>query len=129
MWEKGIVIPDDTLFAGALHDTTTDLVTLYSDDHAAADHSSDLKNVHDWLSKASELAQAQRALHLPRAATPDDVARRSRDWAEVRPEWALAGCKAFIAAPRFRTTGKDFDGRAFLHDYAWRQDEGFRFLN
>jgi uncharacterized protein YbcC (UPF0753/DUF2309 family) len=126
--EKGIMIPDDTLFAGALHDTTTDVVTLYSDDHGAAAHSGDLKKVHDWLSKAGELARAQRVLRLPRAAAPSDIERRSRDWAEVRPEWALAGCRAFIAAPRFRTTGKDFDGRAFLHDYAWRQDEGFRVL-
>lgn len=47
---------------------------------------------------------------------------RSRDWAEVRTEWALAGCKTFIAAPRSRTAGRSLEGRAFLHDYDWQQD-------
>ena len=31
-------------------------------------------------------------------------------------------------APRARTVGKSLEGRAFLHDYDWRQDEGFRVL-
>ena len=53
---------------------------------------------------------------------------RSRDWAEVRPEWALAGCQAFIAAPRARTAGRSLAGRAFLHDYNWRQDRGYAVL-
>jgi uncharacterized protein YbcC (UPF0753/DUF2309 family) len=46
----------------------------------------------------------------------------------VRPEWALAGCQAFIAAPRHRTVGRDLKGRAFLHDYDWTQDTGFGVL-
>jgi uncharacterized protein YbcC (UPF0753/DUF2309 family) len=50
------------------------------------------------------------------------------DWAETRPEWALAGCRAFVAAPRGRTAGRDLGGRAFLHDYDWRADEGFGVL-
>ena len=54
--------------------------------------------------------------------------RRSRDWAEVRPEWALAGCQTFIAAPRARTAGRSLAGRAFLHDYDWRQDRAFAVL-
>jgi len=54
--------------------------------------------------------------------------RRSRDWAEVRPEWALAGCQAFIAAPRRRTAGKTLQGRAFLHDYDWKIDRDFGVL-
>ncbi len=30
--ERGIDIPADTMFMGAIHDTTTDLVTMYSED-------------------------------------------------------------------------------------------------
>jgi len=56
------------------------------------------------------------------------VIKRSRDWSETRAEWALAGCKAFIAAPRQRTAGRSLEGRAFLHDYVWQQDEGFGVL-
>jgi uncharacterized protein YbcC (UPF0753/DUF2309 family) len=46
----------------------------------------------------------------------------------VRPEWGLAGCAAFVAAPRTRTRDLDLGGRAFLHDYEWSQDEGFGVL-
>ena len=53
---------------------------------------------------------------------------RSRDWSQVRPEWGLAGCAAFVAAPRARTRGLDLGGRTFLHDYDWRGDDGFDVL-
>jgi uncharacterized protein YbcC (UPF0753/DUF2309 family) len=56
------------------------------------------------------------------------VLARSRDWAQVRPEWGLAGCSAFVAAPRERTRGVDLAGRSFLHSYDWRADQGFAVL-
>ncbi len=122
---RGIEVPADTVFVAALHDTTTDAVTIYEQDLA---HSIELAEVRHWLSKAAVLARTERALRLPGAASASSLAARSRDWAEVRPEWGLAGCQAFIAAPRSRTTGRAFAGRAFLHDYAWEIDKDFKVL-
>ncbi len=127
---RGIVIPSDTLFVGALHDTTSDRVTLYDHDVPSNHHDTDIKHIRQWLESAGGLTRGERALRLPRAANEGDVGMRARNWAEVRPEWALAGCKAFVAAPRARTVGRDLEGSAFLHDYDWRQDKerGFSVL-
>ena len=125
---QGIEIPADTLFVGALHDTTTDAVTLYTDDHSSPPHDQEIAAATVWLAAASQFTRRERALRLPRAGTERRIVRRSRDWAEVRPEWALAGCQTFIAAPRARTAGRSLAGRAFLHDYDWRQDRAFAVL-
>lgn len=125
---KGVPIPAETLFVAALHDTTTDSVALYDRDIPSQAHASDIAQAKAWLSAAGRIARGERALRLPRAASESDLPSRSRDWSETRPEWGLAGCKAFIAAPRARTAGKRLDGRAFLHDYDWTQDKGFGVL-
>lgn len=125
---RDIVVPDDTLFIAALHDTTTDAVTLYTQDCQSSAHSVDLKLARFWFMSAGKVTRGERALRLPRAEGDTDIPLRSRDWAETRPEWALAGCKAFIAAPRRRTAGKSMEGRAFLHDYDWAKDKDFGVL-
>ncbi|MFB9910529.1 YbcC family protein [Rhizobium paknamense] len=124
--EKGIIIPTDTLFIAALHDTTTDGVTLFDGDVALPSPDM-LEPIRNWLDQAGRLARTERAARLPRA-TAGSIIERSRDWAEVRPEFGLAGCRAFIAAPRSRTQGRNLEGQAFLHDYVWRQDDGFKVL-
>jgi uncharacterized protein YbcC (UPF0753/DUF2309 family) len=127
---RGITVPVDTLFVGALHDTTTDTITLYEQDTRSSTHTADIAQVRKWLAAAVKVTCGERALRLPRASDAGDIAVRARDWAEIRPEWALAGCKAFIAAPRSRTAGRSLEGRAFLHDYDWKQDseKGFGVL-
>lgn len=124
----GIDIPLPTLFVAGLHDTTTDFVILYSDDLGAPKHREALEQTQSWLVSAAVLARGERALRLPRAHGGASIPKRSRDWAETRPEWALAGCNAFIAAPRSRTMGRDLQGKAFLHDYDWQQDSEFGVL-
>jgi uncharacterized protein YbcC (UPF0753/DUF2309 family) len=128
---KGIVIPVDTWFIGALHDTTTDDVKLFDTDRVPAALKPYVTEVQGWLAKASALTRAERARFLsvdPKGDIDAQVLRRSRDWSEVRPEWALAGNGAFIAAPRSRTLGIDLGGRSFLHNYDWQKDNGFGIL-
>jgi uncharacterized protein YbcC (UPF0753/DUF2309 family) len=130
---RGIAIPADTWFIGALHDTCVDEVGLFDTHRLPAGYAEELAEVKSWLKQAGEVTRLQRAARLgleqqPLNAVTADVRRRSRDWAQVRPEWALAGCAAFIAAPRARTRGLDLGGRTFLHDYHWEQDAGFGVL-
>ena len=126
--QRGISVPANTLFVAALHHTTTDIVTLYDADHPSTTHGQDLAQTRRWLAAAGLHARSERMLRLPGASNACDVLRRASDWSQVRPEWALAGCQSFIIAPRQQTTARDLDGRAFLHDYDWRQDEGFGVL-
>jgi uncharacterized protein YbcC (UPF0753/DUF2309 family) len=106
-----------------LHDTTTDAITIYDDGLPAA-RAGDLTKVRGWLAQAAKIARAERALRMP-GANGESLMARARNWAEIRPEWGLAGCAAFIAAPREATAGRDLGGRAFLHSYNWQADEGF----
>ncbi len=124
---NGIAVPADTVFLGSLHDTTTDTVTLFEGDLENDIGAEDIDRIRQWLAQAGRLTRAERARRLPRA-TAQSVIERSRYWSEVRPELGLAGCRAFIAAPRTRTAGRSLEGQAFLHDYVWRKDEGFKIL-
>ena len=78
----GIEIPADTLFIGTLHDTTTDAVTLYGDDHPSAPHLSDIRQARVWLDAAGVIARGERTLRLPGAGGQGSLIGRSRDWAE-----------------------------------------------
>jgi hypothetical protein len=124
--ERGVAVPEDTLFVAGLHDTTTDAITLY-EDALPASRSADIARLRRWLAEAARIARAERAVRLP-GARWNTIHERAANWAEIRPEWGLAGCAAFIAAPREATAGRDLGGRAFLHSYDWRADEGFATL-
>lgn len=126
--ERGIEVPGDTVFVPALHDTTTDRVTVYAQDLGPRAGAPGLAQTRRWLAEAGRLARSERAARLPRSGGEADVARRAADWSELRPEWGLAGCRAFIAAPRGRTDGTSLGGRSFLHSYDWRADKGFGVL-
>jgi uncharacterized protein YbcC (UPF0753/DUF2309 family) len=124
--DHGIDLAPNTLFVAGLHNTTTDDVTLYPD-APTPDHTTDLAQAQRWLAAAGGLARAERAVRLP-GAVAATIAARAANWAEVRPEWGLAGCAAFIAAPRGATSKADLGGRTFLHSYDWRADVGFATL-
>jgi uncharacterized protein YbcC (UPF0753/DUF2309 family) len=119
--ERGIEIPEDTLFLAGEHNTTTDEVALFGEvpeRHAAA-----VERLRADLAEARAGAAAERAGDMA-ASAPGvrETDRRAADWAETRPEWGLAGNAAFVVGPRALTADLDLDGRSFLHSYDHRTD-------
>ncbi len=125
---RGVDVPEDTVFVAALHDTTTDDVTILSD--VPVTHQQDLARLKEAFASAGALSRAERAprLGIEGGDIHRQIRERARDWSQVRPEWGLAGCAAFIVAPRERTRCAHLDGRSFLHDYDWKRDDGFTVL-
>jgi hypothetical protein len=132
---EGIDIPAGTHFVPGLHNTTTDEVVLYDTQAVPEALQGALSTLRAALAQAGERARAERAAALglqPLAARPQllttSIRQRANDWAQVRPEWGLAGCAAFVVAPRARTQHLNLAGRSFLHDYDWRQDQNLAVL-
>ena len=128
---RGISIPADTWFVAAQHNTTTDVISVFDHGKIPASHRQLVADLVATFNTASAGARLERAarLGLPAGQPIDEqVMRRSHDWAQVRPEWGLAGCRAFVAAPRSRTSHIDLEGWSFLHSYDWRQDDDFKVL-
>ncbi len=122
-----------THVVAALHDTTTDDVTLHDLDDVPASLARSVERLAAQFAHAGRLARRERAGALGLGDETDAAIHRAtlvrgRDWSEVRPEWGLAGNAAFIVAPRSRTRHIDLGGRAFLHEYRWEQDAGFATL-
>ena len=115
--ERGIDVPEDTVFLAGEHDTTTDEVTLYDGD-VPESHAADVERLRDDFETARAGAAAERAGDMgAEDAGVRETERRAADWAETRPEWGLAGNAGFVIGPRALTDDLDLDGRAFLHSY------------
>ncbi|WP_435067672.1 DUF2309 domain-containing protein [Haloplanus sp. C73] len=113
--DRGIEIPEDTVFLAAEHDTTTDAMTLYDGD-VPESHREDVAELRAALDEAQAGAAAERDGDVSEAE------RRATDWAETRPEWGLAGNAGFVVGPRDLTADLNLDGRSFLHSYDWETD-------
>lgn len=129
--KENIFIPVDTVFLACLHDTTTDEVSIYNEHEVPSDRSNELSALKTSLKLAGQAARTERAsrLTINEASNSDQqILSRSKDWSQTRPEWGLAGCSAFVVAPRERTKGIDLGGQSFLHSYDWKKDESFSVL-
>jgi uncharacterized protein len=118
----GIHIPLDTVFCGALHNTTTDCVELYTQDAAKPFYPELLNQLQNDLKEAGLITSRERAIKLKSDRPDKDIIQRSQDWSETRPEWGLARNAGFIVAPRHLTKNIVLDGRCFLHSYRFEQD-------
>lgn len=124
---RGLEVPADTWFTAAVHNTTTDEIRFPDACDRPPTHTALFDQLLGWTRTAGLLCRDERSGRLG-GASQEELFRRSRDWAEVRPEWGLAGNAAFVVAPRSSSRGVDLGGRVFLHDYDARKDPEFKVL-
>jgi uncharacterized protein YbcC (UPF0753/DUF2309 family) len=128
---RGLIIPDNTIFMAAQHDTTTDDLTLYDANPSDSQHKTLIADLKKNLIIARHTNAASRAAEFGVSAIADPVngtLLRSQDWAQPRPEWGLARNAAFIVGPRTLTKNLNLQGRCFLHSYDWQHDTDGKFL-
>ncbi|REG91000.1 YbcC family protein [Algoriphagus antarcticus] len=126
-----IFIPTNTIFLACLHDTTTDEVSIYNEKDIPKERIEELVTLKRSLELAGHTARTERSLRMStenKSNIDKMIIGRSKDWSQTRPEWGLAGCSAFIVAPRKRTIGINLEGKSFLHSYEWEKDQGFSVL-
>lgn len=127
---KGVEIPDETIFLAGLHDTTTDHVSILNAHLVTDSHRGEFKRLTEKLVIASEMTRKERSyrLNTQPERSSKNLPGRSKDWAQVRPEWGLAGCNSFVIAPRNKTKALNLEGKTFLHDYHFQQDHDLKIL-
>ncbi|WP_132584679.1 YbcC family protein [Paralcaligenes ureilyticus] len=125
--QRGLNVPPDTFFIGALHNTTTDEVTGFDLDLLPPTAQVRWKKMEQVFAQAGDRIRRERApaLWMDANLAPDALLksfrRRANDGSQTRPEWGLTRNAAFIIGPRDRSRGRVLN-RAYLHDYDARFD-------
>ena len=133
--KQGLVIDDDAWFVPAMHNTTTDQLSLYDLDLLPSSHLIYLDRLRNGLIAASRLCASERLASLQPLSDASDparalveVQRHAMDWSQVRPEWGLSRNAYFIIGRRDLTRDSNLEGRSFLHSYDYRADPRRRLL-
>jgi uncharacterized protein YbcC (UPF0753/DUF2309 family) len=133
--ERGIVIPSDTWFIGAEHNTCTEEISWYDLDDLPTKLRSDLETLRQELLYAQKMSAHERCRRLasaPRKSTPEQalnhVTERAADFSQVRPELGHATNASAVIGRRSLTQGAFFDRRAFLISYDPTQDPDGKLL-
>ena len=121
---RGVVIPEDTWFVGALHDTSDDGVTFYDLDVMPAEHAPAFVSAEAALEQARRESARERARRfddLPLGVSADQalahVQARASHLAQPRPEYGHCTNAIAVVGRRALTRGLHLDRRAFLISY------------
>ncbi len=127
--ERGIAIPDDTHFVGAIHNTASDEVAFFDSQDVPATHAAEWEALRADLDEARARSARERCRRF--ASAPKDpspavalrhVEARSRDLSQVRPEWGHCTNAFAVVGRRSLTQGAFFDRRGFVISYNPTED-------
>jgi uncharacterized protein YbcC (UPF0753/DUF2309 family) len=133
--KKGIEIPAETQFTGALHDTAADEIEYYDIDNLSSDNiGNHLKNILAF-EDALNLNAKERSRRFASINTKNDIEKvreaikkRSVSLFEPRPELGHGTNTLCIVGNRSLTKGLFLDRRAFLNSYDYKTDPEGKYL-
>ena len=133
--EGGIIIPSDTWFIGAEHNTCNEAISWYDLCDVPAERLAGLKKLQQELRQAQLMSAHERCRRLasaPRKPTPKEalshIQERACDFSQARPELGHATNASAVVGRRSLTQGAFFDRRIFLISYDPTQDPGGKLL-
>ena len=127
---RGIVIPEDTVFVGAYHNTCDDSVVFYDLDRLPPSHREDFESARTDIEEARRRnahERCRRFISAPLKISPKDALRhveaRAQDISQARPEYNHATNALCVVGRRDWSRGLFLDRRAFLTSYDSRKDD------
>ena len=127
--QNNILIPEDTWFVGAEHDTCSDVITWYDTEDVPQNLQSDFETFRIDVIKSRDASAHERCRRFSSANNPKTPAAgiyhahlRSNDLSQVRPEYGHATNASAIIGRRSISQGIFLDRRAFLISYDPTQD-------
>jgi uncharacterized protein len=128
--ERGLSLPEDTVFLGAFHNTCSDSVTYADLWKLPKTHEQDFEQVRAAIDRARERNAHERCrrfvsarLTLNEAGALRHVEERSEDLSQTRPEYNHATNAVCVVGRRSRSRGLYLDRRSFLVSYDPHQDD------
>jgi uncharacterized protein YbcC (UPF0753/DUF2309 family) len=128
--KRGVVIPPETVFIGALHNTCDDSMAYFDLDRLPTSHRADFQYAKLAINEARRRNAHERCrrfesaeLSLTLDGALKHVEGRSEDLAQARPECGHATNAICYVGRRWRTQGLYLDRRTFLTSYDPTQDD------
>lgn len=126
---RGVDIPDDTWFIGAIHNTCSEDMVYGDLEDIPATHRQDWQELKAALDEARTRSAHERCRRFgsapkdaSHAASLKHIQGRSMDLSQVRPEWGHATNASAVVGRRSVTQGVFLDRRTFVISYDPTQD-------
>lgn len=133
--ERGMNIPEETIFISAMHDTTRDEIEFHDERTLSLHHQQLHKAAAISFEKALELNAKERSLRFEQISTQlsnrrihTKIKRRSVSLFEPRPEWNHTDNALCIIGRKSVYSSLYLDKRPFLNSYDYVQDPDGTYL-
>lgn len=130
LFNRGLVVPRDTVFVGGYHNTCNDSLTFSDLDRLPYSHQAEFSEFQRSIEEACNRNAHERCrrfmsapLNMSFPVARRHVEERAEDLAQARPECGHATNAICIVGRRERTRGLYLDRRAFLVSYDPKADD------